>query len=80
MAKDLGIACGLNLHLDDVPGQPQRIGQGETRRHAELVDARSLQVKKVPHEEGGYEREPRRHDDETTTGTIDRAACENHGL
>ena len=61
-------------------GQPQRAGQGKTRRHAELVDARSLQAKKVRHEEGGYEREPRRLDDETTPWTKDRAAYEDHGL
>ena len=29
---------------DDVPGQPQRAGQGKTRRHAELVDTGSLRV------------------------------------
>ena len=34
-------------------------GQGKTRRHAELVDTRSLQVKEVRHEDGGYERETR---------------------
>ena len=32
---------------DDVFGQPQRAGQGKTRRHAECVDTRSLQVKEV---------------------------------
>ena len=36
----------------------QRAGQGKTRRLAELVDTRCLQVKKVRHEEGGYERTP----------------------
>ena len=33
---------------------------------------------KIRHEEGGCERKPRRLDDETTTGTKDRAAYENH--
>ena len=37
-------------HSDDVPGQPQRIGQSKTCRHA---------AQKVRHEEFGYEREPR---------------------
>ena len=58
---------------------PQRAGQGKSRRHAELVDTTSFQVKEVLHGQGGYEREPRRLDDATTTGTKDRAACENHG-
>ena len=31
---------------DDVPGQQQRIGQGETRRHAKLVDTGDIQVRK----------------------------------
>ena len=57
---------------DDVLRQPPRAGQGKTRRHA--------QVKEVRHEGGGHEREPRRLDDETTSGTKDRAAYENHGL
>ena len=72
VAKDLGIVCGLKpttgCHGDDMLGQPQRIGQSNTCRHAELVDTRGDQVKKVRHEEGGYERESRRLDDETTSG------------
>ena len=67
-------------HSDDVPGQAQRAGQGKTLRHAELVDTRSFQAKEVRHKEGGYEREPRPLDDETTTSTKDRAAYENHGF
>ena len=43
---------------DDVLGQPQRTGQGKTRRRAELVDTRGLQVKKVRHEEGGTTANP----------------------
>ena len=43
---------------NNVLGQPQRDGQSEARRHAEPVDTRSLQVKKVRREEGGYERDP----------------------
>ena len=73
MARDLCIAPWveptLGCHSDDVLGQPQRAVQGKTRRHAELVDTRSLQAKDVCHDEGGYELEPCRLDDETTTGT-----------
>ena len=67
-------------HSDDVLGQPQRAGQGKTRRHAELVDSRSLHVKEVRKQEGGYERELRRLDDETTTGTKGRQVMKNHWL
>ena len=74
------VETASGCHSDDVPGLQQRAGQGKTHRHAELVDIRSLQVKEVRHEEGGYERERRRLDDGTTSGTKDRAACENHGL
>ena len=45
-------------HRDDVLGQPQRIGQSKTCRHAELGDTRGLRVRKVRHEESGCEREP----------------------
>ena len=51
----------------------------KTRRRAELVDTISFQVKKVRHEEGRYEREPRRLDDETTTRTKDRAVGATSG-
>ena len=71
VAKDLGIVCGLSQHQDapdDLLGQPQVAGQGKTCQHADLVGTRSFQVKTVRHEEGGYEREPRRFDDETTIG------------
>ena len=44
---------------DDVPGQPQSIGQSETRRHAELVGIGGLRVRKVRHVESGDELEPR---------------------
>ena len=58
-----GIACGVEpasgCLSDDVPGQPQMIGQGETRRHAKPVDTGGLQVRKVRHEEGGYDFDPR---------------------
>ena len=74
------VETASGCHSDDVPGLLQRAGRSKTRRHAELVDTRSLQVKEVRHEEGGYERERRRLDDGTTSGTKDRAACENHGL
>ena len=83
VAKDLGMVCGLSLHLGVTATMclvnRRGAGQGKTRRHAELVDTRSLQVKMVCHEEGEYEREPHRLHDETT-GTKDRAADENHGL
>ena len=72
VAKDLGSACGLSLY-------PQKAGQDESRRHAEPVDTRSLQVEEVRHEEGGYDREPRRLDGETVARAEDRSAHENHG-
>ena len=37
-------------------GQPQGIGHGETRRHAESVDTGGIQVRQVRHEEGRHER------------------------
>ena len=46
VAKALGIACGLHLHLDAGPTMC-------------LVDTRGLQVRKVRHEDSGYESEPR---------------------
>ena len=47
-------------HLVDVLGEPQRSGQSETFRRAELVDIKKkgLQVRKVRHEGSAYEREP----------------------
>ena len=69
----------LNLHLEATATvdlvNPQRAGQGKTRRPAELVDTRSLQV-----EEGGYERKSRRPDDQATARTEDRTTHENHEL
>ena len=51
VAKDLGIPVWAEstsgCFSDEVPGQPQRIGQGETRRHAKLVDTGGIQVKKI---------------------------------
>ena len=35
---------------DDVPGQSQRIRQGEARQHAESVDTGGIQVRQVRHE------------------------------
>ena len=78
VAKDLGIACGLSLHLDATATMclVNRRGLGK----AEHVDMQNLWVqeatksKKVRHEEDVFEREPRRLDDETTTGTKDRTA------
>ena len=43
VAKDLGIVCARST---------AGTGHGKVRRHAELVDTRSLQVKKIRHEEG----------------------------
>ena len=80
MAKDLGNVCGLNQHLDATATMCLVNRRGTTRRLAELVDTRSLKVKNVRHEEGGYERELGRLDDETTARTKDRPAYENHGL
>ena len=54
LAKDLGMTCGLNLlgrFSNNVPGQSQRTGQSQTRRHAELVDTGGFQVWPVRHEE-----------------------------
>ena len=48
---------------DDVPGQSQRIGQGETRRHAKPEKTGGIHVKKIRHEESRHERENRRLND-----------------
>ena len=85
VARDLVISRGLNLHLDAsatiLPGQSQRIGQGEACRHAESVDTGSIQVRQVRREEEGrHEREPSRLDDETNAETENRAAHEHHGF
>ena len=63
-----------------VPGQSQRTGQGETRRHAKPVDTGGIQVKEIRHEESRHEREPRRLNDEADAETENRAAHEHHGL
>ena len=47
----------LGCFGDNGPGQPQRNGQGETRRHAEPVDTGGIQVGQVRQEESRYERE-----------------------
>ena len=51
---------------NDVPGQPQRIGQGETRRHAKPVDTGGIQVPS--------EHVRRRLNDEGDAETENRAA------
>ena len=43
----------LGCLSNDGLGQPQRIGQGEARRHAEPVDTGGVQVRKVRHEKVG---------------------------
>ena len=56
MAKDLGIVCGLNAHLDATATIVLVNGrelERKTRRRAELVDTRSLHAKKVRHERVG---------------------------
>ena len=63
VAKDLGTVCGAEptsgCLSNDVPGQPLRIGQDETRRHEKPVyTGINIQVQKIRHEESRYEREP----------------------
>ena len=71
VAKDLGIACGLDLHLDASATmclvKSHRIGQNEARRHAEPVDTGGFQVGPVHHEEGRYGRESSRLYDEAAS-------------
>ena len=47
LANDLGMVCKLNFALgcvsNDVPGEPQEMGQSETRERATLVDTRGVQ-------------------------------------
>ena len=54
---------------DGVPGQPQRIGQGEARRHAESMDTGGIQVRQVRHGESRDERGPCWLGDETAAET-----------
>ena len=56
VAKELGILCGLNLHLDAsaTMGWAQR-----------STSTGGIQVRQVRHEEGRHEREPSRFNDET---------------
>ena len=56
---------------NDVLIQPQRTGKSEARRHAESVVKGSIQDRQVRHEEGRYEREPSRPNEETTAETED---------
>ena len=55
VASDLGIVCGLTLPLGASATlglvNTRRFGQGEARRHAELVDTGGIQVGRVRHEE-----------------------------
>ena len=79
MAKDMGIECKLTQHLPQF-GQPQETGESETRRCAVPVDRGGFQVREICHKEGRHEREPRRLDDQATTGAKDRTAEDDHGL
>ena len=84
VAKDLGISCGLNLHLD-APAtvclvNRRGLGKAKARRHAEPVDTGDFQVGPVHHEEGRHERESSRLDDEAATETENRTTDEPHGL
>ena len=54
----------LGCLSNNVPGQPQRPGQGKARRYAESVDTGGFQIWPVHHEEVRHEREPSRLDDE----------------
>ena len=65
---------------DNVPGQPQRSGQSEARRHAESVDTGGFQFGPVHHEESWHERESRQPCDETAGKAEDRAAHGHDGL
>ena len=66
VAKDLGISCGLNLHLDASVTMclvnRRGLGKSEARRHAESVDTGGLQIGPIYHEESRHERESRRPD------------------
>ena len=83
-AKDLGIVCGLNLHLDVTATMRQvnRRGLGKAK-HVDMqnlwIQEASRSMKFVTKKEGTNVNS-RRLDDETTIGTKDRAAYENHGL
>ena len=82
VAKDLGISCGLNLHLDSSATMclVKRRGLGKARRYAESVDTGGFQIRPVRHEESRHERETSRLDDKTAGKAEDRAAHEHHGL
>ena len=72
VAKDLGISCRPNLHLD-APATMclvSRRGLGKAKHvDAESVDTRGIQVRQVRHEEVRREREPSRLNDETAAET-----------
>ena len=62
ITKDMGVSCGLNLHLDASARMclvnRRGSGQSEARRHAESVDTGGFQIRRVLHEESRHEREP----------------------
>ena len=60
ITKDMGMSCGLNLHLDGSATMclVKRPGQGKARRCAEPVDTGGFQSRVIRHEEGRHEREP----------------------
>ena len=75
--------CGLHLHLNATATMRlvNRRGLGKVKH----VDRENLWIQEASKSKRfftkkGYEREPRRHDDETTAGTEDCAAFENHEL
>ena len=71
-----------NPERGEGPGHCMRVELASARHGTDGPGqhTRSLQVEEVRHEEGGYEREPRRLDDETVARAEDRSAHENHGL
>ena len=80
LARDLGIMCGLTMHL----GASATMGLVNPRGlgRAKHVHMQSLWIQKasIRREESRHEREPRRLDDEAAAGTEPRAADENYGL
>ena len=67
----MGAESALGCFSNDVLGQPQGCGQGETRRHA--VDTGGFPVRPIRHEEGRHERESSRLDGEAATEAEDEA-------
>ena len=82
VAKDLGLSCGLNLHLDASATMclVNRRGLGKAKH----VDMQNLWIQEgfqfwpVHHEEIWHERESRRPDDETAGKAEDRTTDELH--